>query len=414
MSKISIDGHIIGTDAEKVVYGKNNAATVEDALDALFEGAGSSDDDEISNADLAMLADKLLTKSGIVSAAYLTRYYVDSKATTQVGGSFDPSKLNGQSDYGNTYACHFVIDIYEGDVLHYDGIGFYNEDYWGYVICDAGNKVLATGGQIINGQRATGTATAPAGSRYVYITSIQGYKPRVWVETNRHRIKKPVDVIVSFGDSITTDSVEGNRPHCYPILLAKMFGAEVNRISLSGASINHLGASIPRSRVDADVVTIMYGANDANQIKDGDTMGTASSALSIFPANYTTSQLTAENITSLEQSHIGRYRLYLGQLLEHLVKEDSVIFCIGPTAALGAIGAYVTALNAFREEVKALVEGLNLERVRYIDGSVLLSVDSFHYYDTMHLNQNGQEMLADGLYPYILHTRLRGLSSNYD
>ena len=40
IEKLSIDGDIIGTDAEHVEYGKNNAATVEDALDALFNGAG--------------------------------------------------------------------------------------------------------------------------------------------------------------------------------------------------------------------------------------------------------------------------------------------------------------------------------------------------------------------------------------
>lgn len=40
IEKFRIGGKIIGTDSDKVEYNKNNAATVEDALDALFNGAG--------------------------------------------------------------------------------------------------------------------------------------------------------------------------------------------------------------------------------------------------------------------------------------------------------------------------------------------------------------------------------------
>ena len=49
MSKLTIDGKRIGTDADIVDYKKNNCPTVEDALDALFNGAGQQGGSDSGN-----------------------------------------------------------------------------------------------------------------------------------------------------------------------------------------------------------------------------------------------------------------------------------------------------------------------------------------------------------------------------
>lgn len=280
MSKLRIQGHFIGTDADEVGYGKNNAETVEDALDALFEGAGgggsSSDSDEISNADLALLADELLVAGGASGSSWGDdEYFYSYGNRVSIGDTFDETLRTTSTTTG-----HAKLRVYKGDTLHYANCG--GNGYYPVIITDLNNKVVAL------------PATSGVGSGEMTVTQ-DGWcfagkenvnSARVWTTwTERKTLRNKKKVYMAYGDSISSDTVApsdggawwldkgeykiATRPICYPRIVATLLNARLTRFSSAGWNMGNIVNAATLCPVDADFVTILMGANDKTQFTTG-------------------------------------------------------------------------------------------------------------------------------------------------
>jgi hypothetical protein len=269
--------------------GWSNATNAKTALDDLHErlssveqgGGGSPSDDEISNADLAMLADKLLVAGGIRSGKWISGAgfsqmfsYNDPLANWQSQEiTFNPNSLQSADSYGRV-----SFRVYAGDVLHYKGLG--RSYFRPFVITDLDYKVLyaADYPNVSQNTDITDSGTYNVThDGWVFAVVVLGgnivSNKYIYAQWSTRKTIKGIENLVysAFGDSISTDSsFSDQRPVTYTRILAGLIRADLDRYSVGGANIGSLigsGAlSYVRGRSDADLVTILYGANDAAQI----------------------------------------------------------------------------------------------------------------------------------------------------
>lgn len=394
MSKISIDGHIIGTIAEEVEYNKNNAETVEDALDALFERAGSSDDDEISNSDLAMLADKLLVAGGVQSGSWKVYHYINSGKTTTLGSTFNPNSLGTTDSYR-----HCCFRVYAGDTLHYKNCGSPFELY-GYVLTDNNYKVVALPDSL---GYITGTTQVTEDGwcfalGYVHATN---YAVIYADWTTRKTLANKKGVLGVIGDSISSDTGATDlRPICYPRILAKLMNCELDRRSKAGANLGmtfdytDLVTGYMYMRSDCDYVTILMGGNDATPTQIANVpVGDVDEVMALDPDT---------DIETLKSTYIGRYRLLLYRL-KNMMAKDVKIFCIGPYDERSDQTSVNAVLPVMRSRLSSLVTQLGgiANGYYYINGSECLPFMQDAFLDHVHPNEIGQVVLANTLYTRI-------------
>lgn len=393
MSKISIDGQIIGTDADKVAYGKNNAATVEDALDALFEGAGSSSGDEISNADLAMLANKLLVAGGVQSGSWKVYHYISSTNAT-IGSTFNPASLGTTDSYR-----HCCFRVFAGDTLHYTNCGT-PFGYYGYVLTDNNYKVVAlpsATGMITGTTQVTEDGWCFA-IGYVHATDY----PVIYADwSTRKTLADKKGVLGVIGDSISSDTGATDlRPICYPRILAKLMNCELDRRSRANANLGmafdytNMDTGYMYMRSDCDYVTILMGANDATNTQIANVpIGDVDEVMALDPDT---------DIETLKSTYIGRYRLLVYRL-KNMMAKDVKIFCIGQYDERSDQTAVNERLTIMRSRLSSLVTQLGgaANGYYYINGNECIPFMQDAFLDHVHPNEIGQTVLANTLYTRI-------------
>lgn len=406
MGKLYIQGDLIGTTADNVEYTNsdmNGVTHAKGALDnlntrmkAVEQGGGDSSDEEIDNESLAYLADTMVETSGIASDVISTpMYYNPNNAAPADGAVF-------VEDRSHTIGAGAKLAINEGEILHYVEIGMQrvvNDNVYGYIFVDSDNKVILRGAKAASAANPTvnGQVTAPAGSRYVYISCPNDTYSKVWIEYENRPHLKDGGILQCYGDSIMSYSED--RIYPYPQILAAMLGVQLYKHSYGGASIGAMGGWIKNSRCDADVYLDAIGYNNT-----GSTIGTASDALEILPADGSYKNLTSEQVTQLQSTVIGHYWYYLNVIMDFAVKPNAQFVCVG-FFGLGAIGQnLINNTETFRTELEALVNEIREENtnVHYIDGQkYVLRFSSYFYADQIHPNQLGQWAIANGLYPFL-------------
>lgn len=398
MSKISIDGHIIGTYADNVDYKKNNAATVEDALDALFQGEGGDGNNDV----ITLLEDSFIHQGGYASSQWEDMHYsqmrsnnhtIDNWQTNDV--YFDPTQTFSSGWNNETSMC---FKVNKGDVVHYNGLG--NTYERPLVITDNNYKVLYAGSfNVDDSTFASGVINIQEdGWVFAYAFLKGGTKNSyVYAQWSERKSVKKRPIYCCFGDSISTDSsFADQRPVAYPRILAGLMGAELSRHSMGGANINMMygGNSLgyERSRSDADIVTILYGANDCFQISENYPVGAASDVMELD---------VDTDYSSFRQTWIGKYRYLLEMLLIRSPKAK--IVCIGSIGMNHENDS--TVLADMRTQLSALVSAMNSartdDRLFYVNGkTTLLDYNAYYYLtsDATHPNMIGEYVMAHNLY----------------
>lgn len=300
MSKINIDGKRIGTDADIVDYKKNNAATVEDALDALFEGAGGGSTptpvesaadvpyskqgwdgvtnvkqalDDINNNDLETLAKDLLTAGGIT-----TGWWEYEAILAGHGGN--PNYYNGgklsnlPAKNGSRYGTCFRV--YKGDTVYFQNCGTLHN--YALIITDLELNVVDAWPRVSNAEWTT-VVTGPSSNLDGISITQDGYvwarkaessaPPAVWAEwSDRKTLANKRMKYMAYGDSISIDKA-GAYLFGYPKITARILGAELDKIAQAGASFPFMISNAAHCPADADIVTIHFGANDKHAVHDG-------------------------------------------------------------------------------------------------------------------------------------------------
>ena len=297
--KLAIDGKIIGTTADHVEYSKegwSKATNAKTAIDDLHErlsdveqnGGGSPYDDEIDNADLAMLADELLESGAIYSGWW---DYVGLNVGSGANPVYDdcktrdyyiqPPQRNAQRFIGS---CAY-FRVYEGDTVYYQNCG--TPYHYAIILTDLNGKVMdvAPRGIGVNGQTGYGSnldGIPVTENGYVICRKENSLGASLWVVSGRKTLKNKKKVYMAYGDSISSDDGNadngsaflGSRRICYPRVAAMLLDADWGRCSGAGWNFNMILGNSDKCRADADIVSILMGANDATQIGRGDVAAT--------------------------------------------------------------------------------------------------------------------------------------------
>lgn len=438
MSKLTIEGRHIGTTAENVGYtnsdmngvthakgaldnlntrmkaveqGGSTPTPVESAADVPYSKQGWTGVANVKQAlddvqDRLRIADTLVENGGITSEAMLNDMYYNANTTQlAVGQTFVENPWNGASGA--------KMAIKEGERLRFKGIGWWRhvlDNVYGYVFVDGENKILAIGAKAASEASPTvdGYVDAPAGSRYVYISGYKDYFPRAWIEYTDRPHLKGRKLLQCYGDSIMTYDISNDRFYTYPLILAAKLGAKLSRFSMGGAQIPILNTWIRQSRCDADVYLNALGYNSINNVADYDdggaaSVGSATAALEILPADGSFRDLTSAQVTELTSTAIGKYWYYQNMMIDFNVNPNAQFVCVG-FYGLRTDSETNTAAKDFRAELENLVDGISNEHpnVHYINGKkYVLDYSAYFYADSVHPNQKGQVAIAEGLYPYI-------------
>lgn len=286
MSKLKIEGRLIGTTAEKVEYTNNDMSGVTDAKAALDNlqarlanveknGGGSSGGGEIDNADLALLADELLVAGGTSTESWLKndyQYLTTSAGQTKIGSLFNETPRNGGAWF------RAKLRVYAGDTLHFNGLGY--GDYIPFVLTDMDGIVTYI-------QPSTGKSGEKAIEHEGYCCALaEKSSAMLWATwTERKTLRKSRKVYMAYGDSISSDTVSpsdggaywldsgnyviANRPICYPRIVGMLFNADVYRFGKAGDNLAMTLGGINDCPIDVDIISILIGANDKTQLTLG-------------------------------------------------------------------------------------------------------------------------------------------------
>lgn len=287
MSKLIIDGKLIGTTAEKVEYtngGMSGVANAKDALDNLQTrlanveqngGGSSSGGGEIDNADIALLADELLVAGGMSTESWLKndyQYLTTSAGQTKIGNKFNESPRNGGAWF------RAKLRVHAGDTLHFNGLGY--SGYIPFVLTDMD-------GIVTHIQSSTGKSGEMAIEQDGYCCALaEKSSAMLWVTwTERRTLRNKRKVYMAYGDSISSDTVApsdggaywpdngnyviANRPICYPRIVGMLLNADVYRYGKAGDNFGMTLGGIDSCPIDSDIISILIGANDKTQLTLG-------------------------------------------------------------------------------------------------------------------------------------------------
>lgn len=395
MSKLSIEGHIIGTDADKVDYGKNNNPTVEDALDALFNGAGSGT--QVDGSVLSLLEPKFIKQGGINSAPWSNKDYLNIRMSpnrNDLNGWENTDKyinINQVDTYGDSVRS-VCFRIFQGDVIHYNDLG--GPSWRPIVVTDLDYKVMYAGDAPASGVYVSGTYNVVQdGWVFAVANFVTGTQnPYIYTQWTERKALKTKPVYAAYGDSITADADDW-RPVCYPRIVANLMGAESEIHARAGSPsevfLEPSWNGPKLCRMDADIISINTGVNDSKLINQGRYLvGDADDVIALD---------LSDDFETLSGTFIGRYRICVEQLLARAPK--AIILCVTP---IGIESGYPDELADICTQISDLVTLMNNQRVRCIDGSSLLSYLSgsifFTSTDHVHPNELGQIVIAYQLY----------------
>lgn len=302
--RFTIEGKPIYTDADKVEYNKNNAETVEDALDSLFQSGGSTPTivesaadvpytkqgwngvtnvkqalDDIDNDGLKALLQDLFETGRIYSGWWEYSTILAGSGSHPVYDDCDVNNYYIQPPQKNGSTLGAYFRVYKGDTLYYKDCG--EASNYAVIITDLNNKVVNVAPRGISssnpgrGDNLVGIPITQDG--YVSVRRVADADAAVWVVSGRKTLKNDKKIYMAYGDSITTENslpssgsaYIGKTPVCYPRIAATLLNADVRSFSNGGWNFNMILGHASECRADADIVTVLMGANDASQIALG-------------------------------------------------------------------------------------------------------------------------------------------------
>lgn len=304
--KVSIDGNIIGTTSDNVEYKKNNSQTVEDALDALFEGAGGGSTptpiesaadvpytkqgwdgvtnvkqalDDIDNDGLKELLQNLFETGRIYSGWWEYSTILAGAGGHPVYDNCDSNDYYIQPPQKDRYHNGAYFRVYKGDTLYYQDCG--EASNYAVILTDLNNKVVNVAPRGISsnnpGRSSNLEGIEITHDGYAIVRRVAGAKAAVWVVSGRKTLKGNEKIYTAYGDSITAENewpssgsaYIGKAPICYPRIAATLLNADVRSCAGAGWNFTMILGRESECRADNDIVTILMGANDASQIARG-------------------------------------------------------------------------------------------------------------------------------------------------